>query len=67
MNNLKAEGKAFTLDQKYPTGDFRAFLMRENRFSALKTVAPSIAEELFAQAEEDAKQRFAFYQKLQEG
>ena len=61
----KAEGKnPFTLDQSPPTADFRAFLMGENRFAALKNNSPEIAEELFTQAEQECKERFAFYQNL---
>ncbi len=62
----KAEGKnPFTLDSKVPeTEGYRAFLMNEARYSALTRSFPDRAEELFAQAEEDAKARYAHLQKL---
>ena len=56
----------FILDCKPPTADFREFLMGENRFATLKNVAPELAEELFAQAEQERKELFDFYQKLAE-
>ena len=63
----KKEGKnPFTLDSKAPTASFQDFLAGENRFNALKTLHPEIAETLFAQAEKDAKERFEFYQKISE-
>ncbi len=62
---LKREGKnPFSLDSKAPTLPFRDFLMRENRFASLKNASPEIAEELFAQAERESKETFAFYEKL---
>ena len=62
----KAEGKnPFTLDSKVPeTEGYRAFLMNEARYSALTRNFPDRAEELFAQAEENAKARYAHLQKL---
>lgn len=57
---LKAEGKdPFTLDSKEPaTGDYRAFLMNEARYSRLTKAFPERAEELFTEAEEGAKERY---------
>lgn len=54
----------FTLDSKEPTLDFQEFLHGENRFLSLKKSNEKEAEELFKQAEEESKKRFAFYQKL---
>lgn len=65
--NLKKEGKnPFILDSKAPTADFQSFLAGENRFAALKKARPELAKALFEQAERDAKDTFAFYQKLAE-
>ena len=63
---LKAEGKnPFTLDSKVPETDgYRAFLMNEARYSALTRSFPERAEELFTEAEENAKIRYAHLQKL---
>jgi len=62
---LKAEGKnPFTLDSKAPAGGYRDFLMNEARYSALTRSNPERAEELFANSEEAAKERFAHLQRL---
>ena len=64
---LKAEGKSpLILDSKAPNGDYREFLMGENRFASLKKAQPQIAEELFSQAEQNSKDLYNFYQKLSE-
>ena len=54
----------FILDSKVPTADFEAFLMRENRFAALKNTNPARAEELFKKAEKQRRNQRAFYEKL---
>ena len=65
---LKAEGKnPFILDSKAPTRDFAEFLAGENRFAALKKADPERAKLLFAQAEENSKELFSFYQALAKG
>ena len=62
---LKEAGKnPFTLDSKAPTASFQEFLMGENRFAALHNAAPERAARLFAQAEQDSKELFEFYQNL---
>jgi len=62
---LKKEGKnPFILDSKEPTASFRDFLMGEVRYSSLKLAFPEQAEELFAKAEEDAKERYENYKRL---
>ena len=62
---LEAEGKnPFVLDFKEPTYNFRDFLMGEVRYSTLLKQFPEVAEELFAQAEEDAKWRYAGLKRL---
>ncbi|MDD6275656.1 MAG: pyruvate:ferredoxin (flavodoxin) oxidoreductase [Clostridia bacterium] len=64
---LKAQGKnPFTVDSKIPATDgYRAFLMNEARYSALTRSFPDRAEELFVQAESNAKDRYAHLVKLQ--
>ena len=63
--DLAAEGKnPFTLDSKPATADFREFIMGENRYSALKQQFPEAAAELFERAEKEAKDKFEYYQKL---
>ena len=62
---LKAEGKnPFTLDSKAPTGDFQQFLMGENRYASLKLSFPEKADELYAKADSDAKERYDSYLRL---
>ena len=46
-----------------PTASFRDFLMSEVRYSSYRGI-PDIAEELFAKAEADARERLAEYQRL---
>ena len=64
---LKASGKkAFSLDSKEPTGDFREFLLGEVRYASLAKVFPEVANELFAKTEADAKERYENYKRLSE-
>ncbi|HHV44866.1 MAG TPA: pyruvate:ferredoxin (flavodoxin) oxidoreductase [Firmicutes bacterium] len=61
----KLEGKnPFTLDSKDPSGSFQEFLTSEVRYSSLRNTFPDIAEELFTQAEQDAKERLEEYKRL---
>lgn len=63
--NLKVEGKnPFILDSKEPTGDFREFIMNQVRYSSLARMYPNEAEELFAQTEENARERYETYKTL---
>ena len=63
--DLKEEGKnPFVLDSKEPTGDFQKFLLGQNRYASLKLSFPEKADELYAKAESDAKERLASYQNL---
>ena len=64
---LGLEGKKSLLDSREPKEDFRKFLMSEVRFRALTNEFPERAEELFAKAEAEAKERLKRYQKLAEG
>lgn len=63
---LKAEGKnPFILDSKEPKGNFKDFLLSEVRYASLQKALPKEkAEELYAQTEEDAKERLATYKEL---
>ena len=61
---LAKEGKnPFQLDSKAPTESYRDFIMGEVRYNSLARQNPERAEELFAKAEENAKER---YEKLVE-
>ena len=62
---LAAEGKnPFTLDSKEPTGDYKAFLLGETRYSSLMKTRPETAEALFEKTQEDSKERLNTYKKL---
>ena len=64
---LAKEGKnPFTLDSKAPTADYKEFLMGEVRYSSLKLGFPEIADQLFDQAEREAKERYETYKQLAE-
>jgi pyruvate-ferredoxin/flavodoxin oxidoreductase len=64
---LESEGKnPFQLDSKKPIGNFIDFLNSEVRYTSLKKKFPDIADELFAQAEQNAKQRYEKYVKMSE-
>ncbi len=59
------EGNVFTLDSKDPTGDYQAFLAGETRYTSLvKTQGQEVANKLFKQTEESAKERLEGYKKL---
>ena len=63
----KAQGKnPFVLDSKEPTGNFQDFLNTEVRYTSLKQTFPEIADELFAKAEADARERYETYKKMAE-
>ncbi len=55
---------AFFLDSKLPTMEYQEFLEGEVRYNALKRANPQKAEKLFSQAEEEAKERMEYLQKL---
>ncbi|MBT8042909.1 MAG: pyruvate:ferredoxin (flavodoxin) oxidoreductase, partial [Pontiella sp.] len=65
-NPAGEEGKKFTWDAREPKGDFQAFIRNERRYTSLLKTAPDEAETLFALAEEDAKKRWNFMQKIGE-
>ena len=62
---LALEGKnPFQLDSKPPTMDYKEFLDREIRYTALKRQFPEIAEVLFEKAAKEAQARYEYYEKL---
>jgi len=62
---LKEQGKnPFQLDSKEPKEDFQKFINSEVRYTSLKNTFPEIAEEMFKQAEEHAKERYANYKRM---
>lgn len=64
---LKEEGKnPFSLDSKEPKASFREFLEGEVRYTSLKGSFPELAEELYAKAEKDAKDRYEGYKRMAE-
>ena len=63
--DLAAQGKnPFTLDSKPATGDYKEFILGENRYAALKQQFPEEAVTLFARAEQEAKDKYDYYKKL---
>ena len=56
----------FILDSKEPTMDYEAFIKGENRYKGLLAKNPELAEELFAEAKENAKKTYELYKKLAE-
>jgi len=63
-NPLAEEGKRFSWDTKDPSADYIEFIKGERRYTSLYKTNPSMAEDLFKMAEEDAKRRMAFYKNL---
>ncbi len=62
---LAEEGKnPFTLDSKEPTESYQDFIRGEVRYTSLVKTFPSVAEQLFKEAEEESKERFETYKKL---
>ena len=64
---LAEEGKnPFQLDSKEPTGSFQDFIRGEVRYLSLQKSFPEQAEELFQEAERDAKERYNTYKRMAE-
>ncbi len=62
---LKLEGKnPFQMDSKAPSGDYRAFIESEVRYSSLLRSFPDRAEDLFAKATATAKDKYDHLLKL---
>jgi len=56
---LEDEGKnPFQLDSKEPNGKFMDFLNSEVRYTSLRKTFPDIADNLYAKAEQNAKQKY---------
>ncbi|MDR0951421.1 MAG: pyruvate:ferredoxin (flavodoxin) oxidoreductase [Oscillospiraceae bacterium] len=51
--------KPLSVDSKAPTTSYQDFIMNEVRYSSLKLAFPERAEKLFAEAEEQAKERYS--------
>ena len=65
--SLREEGKnPFMLDSKEPTGDFRGFLLGQNRYASLSLSFPDEAGALYEKAERDARERLEGYRLLAE-
>ena len=64
FNPAMEEGKKFSWDTKPATGSFQDFIKGEVRYTSLYKTNPENADSLFAKAEEDAKNRMSFYEKL---
>ncbi len=62
---LALKGKSpLQLDSKVPNRHISEFMYNENRFKMLKKTNPERAEHLLNRAEEDAKNKFAYYSKI---
>ena len=53
-----------TIDSKDPTESYQDFIRSETRYQTLLKMFPEAAEKLFAQNEEDAKNRLANYKRM---
>jgi pyruvate-ferredoxin/flavodoxin oxidoreductase len=51
-------------EAKEPKGSYQEFIRSERRYTALLKTAPQEAERLFAESEEDAKKRWAFFKNM---
>ncbi len=61
---LKEEGKVpFQMDSKDPSTSYRDFIMNEVRYSSLARKFPEKAEELFSEAEKQAKAKYEHWTK----
>lgn len=63
-NPAAPEGQKYVFESKEPTGNYQDFIRTETRYTSLMKAAPSDAEELYKEAEADAKARFEFYKAL---
>ena len=62
---LAKEGKnPFILDSKPAKSEYKDFIMGEVRYASLKKMFPEVAEELFERAEQEAKDKYEYYKKL---
>ncbi len=62
---LSEQGKnPFQLDSKAPTASYQEFIQSEVRYTSLMKQFPEAAKELFARAEQEARAKLAYYEKL---
>ncbi|SNX54250.1 pyruvate:ferredoxin (flavodoxin) oxidoreductase [Thermoanaerobacterium sp. RBIITD] len=62
---LREQGKnPFTLDSKEPTASYQDFIKGEIRYSSLATLFPDKAQQMFDEAEKNAKERYERYKTL---
>lgn len=65
--DLKIQGRnPFVMDSREPSGSFKDFIHGEIRYSSLMNVFPDIAEEMFDQADKNAKERYESYRRMAE-
>ena len=57
---------ALHLDSRKPKIEFREFAMTEARFAMLARSSPAVAEELFADAQQDIDNRWHLYEQMVE-
>ena len=62
--NPTLESNKLTIDSKEPTGDYKAFITGETRYSRLTQAFPERAEVLFDKAEKAAKAKYERLQKM---
>lgn len=63
--DLAEQGKnPFMLDSKPAKSDYKEFILGEVRYATLKKQFPEVADQLFDRAEKEAKEKFEYYQKL---
>jgi pyruvate-ferredoxin/flavodoxin oxidoreductase len=64
---LKLEGKnPMVWESKEPSIPFKDYILNERRYSQLKSIAPTEVDQVFLDAENDAKKRFAMLKHLAE-
>ncbi len=62
---LAEQGKnPFILDSKPAKSSYQDFIRGEVRYASLAKLFPDVAEQLFARAEEEAKDKYEYYEKL---
>jgi len=66
FNPALPEGERFSWDSKEPKESYQDFIRSERRYTALGKTAPDMMEELFKEAEENAKQRWDLYKRIGE-
>jgi pyruvate-ferredoxin/flavodoxin oxidoreductase len=62
---LKEQGKnPFILDSKEPSADYKEFIKGEVRYSSLARLYPDLAEKLYDESAEHAKEKYDIYKKF---